>query len=85
MAILVIPMYIVKVNDNYYIKRMPNTGREHAVGCNSWEMPDEFSGRTDLFGTGISYDGEKHGAPAFFCARKARITYCARADSEFLR
>ncbi len=53
-----IPMYIVKVNDNYYLKRMPNSGRKHAVGCSSWEMPDEFSGRTDLFGTGISYDGE---------------------------
>ncbi len=53
-----LPMYIVKVNDNYYLKRMPNTGREHAVGCNSWEMPDEFSGRNDLFGTGISYEGE---------------------------
>jgi len=53
-----LPMYIVKVNDNYYLKRMPNTGRAHAVGCNSWEMPDEFSGRNDVFGTGFSYDGE---------------------------
>jgi len=52
------PMYIVKVNDNYYVKRMPNTGREHAEGCGSWEMADEFSGRKDLIGSGISSDGE---------------------------
>jgi hypothetical protein len=53
-----LPMYIVKVSENFYLKRMPNTGRDHAVGCGSWEMPDEFSGRTDVFGSGISYDGE---------------------------
>ncbi len=53
-----LPMYIVNSNDNYFIKRMPNTGRLHAVGCGSWDMPDEFSGRSDVFGSGISDDGE---------------------------
>lgn len=53
-----LPMYIAHIGNGYYLKRMPNTGKQHAVGCASWDMPDEFSGRIDLFGGGISFEGD---------------------------
>jgi Protein of unknown function (DUF1173) len=52
------PMYITHIGDGFFIKRNPNTGRAHAVGCGSWEMPDEFSGRGDL-GSGVTYEEGK--------------------------
>ena len=48
-------MYIAHINDRYWLKRMPGTGRRHAVGCSSWEIPEEFSGRSDLVGSAIHY------------------------------
>lgn len=53
------PMYIACVNGSFYLKRMPNTGKQHATNCTSWDTPDELSGRADLIGTAISYDEEK--------------------------
>jgi hypothetical protein len=50
-----LPMYIARINNRYWIKRMPSTGRKHAVGCSSWETPEEFSGRSDLVGTALRY------------------------------
>jgi hypothetical protein len=52
------PMYITHIGDGFFIKRNPNTGRAHEVGCGSWEMPDEFSGRSDL-GSGVTYEEGK--------------------------
>ena len=54
-----VPMYIVQINGRFWLKRMPNTGRQHAIGCASWEMPEEFSGRSDLYGSGLTYDEDK--------------------------
>jgi hypothetical protein len=48
-------MYIAHANNRYWLKRMPNTGRKHAVGCPSWESPEEFSGRNDLVGSALKY------------------------------
>lgn len=53
------PMYIACINGTYYIKRMPNTGIHHTVGCTSWEMPAELSGSNELNGSGITYDGDE--------------------------
>lgn len=53
------PMYIACVNGAFYLKRMPNTGKQHASTCTSWDTPDELSGRGDLIGTAISYEEEK--------------------------
>lgn len=53
-----LPMYITHIGDGFFIKRNPNTGRAHEVGCGSWEMPDEFSGRGDL-GSGVTYEDGK--------------------------
>jgi hypothetical protein len=46
-------MYIAHVGDNYYIKRMPNSGVEHAAGCVSYETPAELSGRGEVDGSAI--------------------------------
>ncbi len=54
-----LPMHIAHINGGYWIRRNPRTGKQHEVRCGSWEIPDEFSGRADVFGSGISYDGEK--------------------------
>jgi hypothetical protein len=54
-----IPMHIAHINDSYWIRRNPRTGLQHEMGCGSWEMPDDLSGRADISGTGISNDGDK--------------------------
>ncbi len=54
-----LPMHIAHINGGYWIRRNPRTGKQHEVRCGSWEIPDEFSGRADVFGSGISYDGDK--------------------------
>jgi len=51
-----VPMYISQINGRFWLKRMPDTGRQHATGCASWEMPEEFSGRSDLYGSGFTYE-----------------------------
>lgn len=43
-----IEMYIAKVGEKYIVKRMPNTGGEHAVDCESFETPLELSGKASL-------------------------------------
>lgn len=48
-------MYIAQINNRFWLKRMPNSGRMHAVGCASWETPEEFSGRHDLVGSALRY------------------------------
>lgn len=54
-----IPMYIALVNDRFWLKRMPNSGQEHAMGCGSWDMPEELSGRKDVFNSGVTYEGDE--------------------------
>ena len=34
-----VPMYVARIGDRYYLKRMPGTGPEHAPGCGSWSPP----------------------------------------------
>lgn len=54
-----LPMYIAFVNGRYWLKRMPKTGRVHATGCPSWEMPEVFSGLKDLEKTGFTYEEDR--------------------------
>lgn len=49
-------MYVAKVGERYYVKRMPNTGSKHAPGCESYEPPAELSGLGDLIGGAITED-----------------------------
>lgn len=48
-----IEMQIAKINDHFYVKRMPKKGKEHASDCGSFETPPELSGLGDLMGTAI--------------------------------
>jgi hypothetical protein len=46
-------MYVARVLNSYTVKRMPNTGSQHATTCPSYEPPAEFSGLGPLVGTAI--------------------------------
>ena len=37
-------MYIAKINEQYYIKRWPNTGHLHSPSCDHYEIPSGVSG-----------------------------------------
>lgn len=39
-----VEMYIAKINEQYYIKRMPNTGYLHSPDCEHYETPSGVSG-----------------------------------------
>ena len=51
-----IPMYIARGEDQYLIKRMPLTGREHDPACPSHQPPYELSGLGLLIGNAIQID-----------------------------
>ncbi|CAM2163222.1 DUF1173 domain-containing protein [Burkholderia cepacia] len=51
-----VPMYIARFDGRYQIKRMPGTGRQHKVGCDSYETPPGLSGFGDVEGTAIVED-----------------------------
>uniref|UniRef100_UPI0031018150 DUF1173 domain-containing protein n=1 Tax=Neorhizobium sp. EC2-8 TaxID=3129230 RepID=UPI0031018150 len=49
-------MYIARVEDQYLIKRMPLSGRDHDPACPSYEPPYELSGLGPLIGNAIQID-----------------------------
>lgn len=49
-------MYIARVEDQYLIKRMPLSGRDHDPACPSYEPPYELSGLGPLVGNAIQID-----------------------------
>lgn len=48
-----IDMYVARVLNGFTVKRMPNTGSQHATTCPSYEPLAEFSGLGPLVGTAI--------------------------------
>jgi hypothetical protein len=48
-----IEMYVARLMDGFIVKRMPNTGSDHAPTCPSYEPPAEFSGVGQLLGSAI--------------------------------
>jgi hypothetical protein len=50
------PMYIARVEDQYLVKRMPVSGRDHDPSCPSYEPPYELSGLGPLIGNAIQID-----------------------------
>ncbi|MFF3569239.1 DUF1173 family protein [Nocardia jiangxiensis] len=48
-----VPMYVARIGDRYYLKRMPGSGPEHTPDCGSWSPPAELSGLAPLLGTAI--------------------------------
>lgn len=53
-----IEMYIAKIGDRFYVKRMPNTGGKHDPECESYEPPPELSGLGGVLGTAIKENAE---------------------------
>ncbi|QAB00987.1 MULTISPECIES: DUF1173 domain-containing protein [Agrobacterium tumefaciens complex] len=51
-----VPMYIARLDDQYLVKRMPLSGREHDPTCPAYEPPYELSGLGPLIGSAIQID-----------------------------
>lgn len=51
-----IEMYVARLGDGFIVKRMPNTGSQHAPDCSSYEPPPELSGLGQVLGSAISED-----------------------------
>ncbi|WP_459203461.1 DUF1173 domain-containing protein (plasmid) [Ralstonia pseudosolanacearum] len=54
-----IEMYVAKVDGKYLVKRMPNSGSDHAPACDSYEPPPELSGLGQVIGSAIQEDPEE--------------------------
>lgn len=50
------PMYIARIENQYLVKRMPLSGRDHDPSCPSYEPPYELSGLGPLIGKAIQID-----------------------------
>lgn len=53
-----VDMYIARLGDKYFLKRMPLSGSKHAMSCDSYEPPFDLSGSSPLKGTAIKEDIE---------------------------
>ena len=53
-----VPMYIAHANDDYILKRMPNSGSRHHPDCGSFDPPAELSGLGEVAGSAIQEDTE---------------------------
>ena len=51
-----IEMYVARLGDGFIMKRMPNTGSQHAPGCPSYEPPPDLSGLGQVLGSAITED-----------------------------
>lgn len=51
-----VEMYVARLGNGFVVKRMPNTGSQHAMACPSYEPPVEFSGLAQVLGTAIRED-----------------------------
>lgn len=49
-------MYIARLDDQFVVKRMPLSGRQHDAACSSYEPPYELSGLGPLIGSAIQID-----------------------------
>lgn len=54
-----VPMYVAKVNGRFVVKRMPDSGDEHAPACDSYEPPAELSGIGQVLGSAVQEDPEE--------------------------
>jgi hypothetical protein len=51
-----VEMYVARSGGGYIIKRMPDSGSQHAPDCLSYEPPAEFSGLGQVLGSAITED-----------------------------
>lgn len=54
-----VEMYIARVTGKFAVKRMPNTGPDHAPNCDSYEPPAELSGLGQLMGNAIDENADE--------------------------
>lgn len=48
-----VPMYVAKIGGRFFLKRMPDTGGDHATSCDTYEPPQELSGLGQVSGSAI--------------------------------
>lgn len=48
-----VPMYVARFGDRHILKRMPGTGPQHDVDCDSYEPPSDLSGLASVEGEAI--------------------------------
>lgn len=48
-----VPVIIHQIGENFYLKRFPETGFRHRVGCKHYSPPEEISGAGELLGEAI--------------------------------
>lgn len=53
-----VAMYVARVGDRFVIKRMPDTGEQHAPHCESYEPPAELSGLGQVLGHAITENAD---------------------------
>ena len=53
-------MYIARLGDKYFIKRMPGTGLTHHHGCEHFDPPPSLSGLGDVMGRAIQQKDDGH-------------------------
>ncbi len=51
-----VEMYVARLGGGFIVKRMPNTGSQHASDCPSFEPPAESSGLGQVLGSAITED-----------------------------
>jgi Protein of unknown function (DUF1173) len=51
-----VEMYVARLGDGFIVKRMPNTGSDHAAACPSYEPPADLSGLGQVLGSAIRED-----------------------------
>lgn len=51
-----VPMYIAAVGEELVVKRMPNSGKDHAIDCDRYELPLALSGKAEVLGQAIIED-----------------------------
>lgn len=48
-----VPMYVARFGERHILKRMPGTGSQHDVDCDSYEPPSDLSGLASVEGEAI--------------------------------
>ena len=51
-----VEMYVARLGEGFIVKRMPDTGSQHAPDCPSYEPPPEASGLGQVLGSAITED-----------------------------
>ena len=70
-------MYIARINNVYFLKKMPNSGCRHSLSCTLFDMPSELSGRGSLDNQAIKTSGSETDLKVDFSFTKKNIAHVA--------